>query len=750
MAFHILHLENPACEWENSSPVGNGRQGMCIFGGTKKEYIYLNEESVWSSDGNEGHDPDFRGKLDKIRALFLQGRNDEGEELAKQILDGSFSRIHSYETAGRLVIDFAKSGEYTGYYRDIDLVNGVAAVGYDGVYGKTRYTAFCSKPDDIMCYCVKTENAADFRVEFERLRITDCRYENAAAVYTCSTALGEHLFCVGIKVCTDGELSFDNGFSVKNARDTVIYIDIQTAFKGDDFRQRIKKIDNLEKADFDGILGRHEEDFSALMTRSEICLRGEDFSAVPVGERLAALRDGKTQLDPGLISLYFDFGKYLLASSSRPGCLPANLQGIWAEKYENPWNSNYTININIQMNYWQCEQANIAECHEPLFGYLNNILLPSGQKTAKINYGARGTVAHHISDIYGFTAPGDGLWGQWPMSAAWFARHLWEHYLFGGDREYLKNEAYDYIKNCVMFFEDYLFEDGNGRLLSGPAASPENSYLFGKDKKKVYLGVSPTMDTEIISDLFNAYIETENILGIDPEYREKVKNMLSRLVPLGVGKYGQLKEWIEGYEESEPGHRHISHAYGLYPGCLITRETPELYAAIRKTLDRRLSFGGGHTGWSRAWLVNLFARLRDGEKAGENLRLLFTKSTKDNMFDNHPPFQIDGNFGGAAGICEMLIQSHEGFISLLPAVPESFGGYFKGLRARGGYTVSAEFENGRVKGFSVISDTDSTVKLELEGVSAVKNGENIIKTQDGFISFDASAGVKYEFIAEEK
>ena len=369
------------------------------------------------------------------------------------------------------------------------------------------------------------------------------------------------------------------------------------------------------------------------------------------------------------------------------------------------------------MNYWLPEVANISECHLALFDYMNNYLLESGKKTAKENYHCKGTVLHHLSDIYGFTTPADGIWGVWPMGGAWLSFHLWEHFLFTNDIDFLRDTAYNYLHECALFFMDFMFEGPDGYLLSGPSMSPENEYypIEGNENITATIAFSPTMDIEIIGGTLRNYIATEKLLGINPEDMQKAEETLKKLPPLKVGKNGCLMEWLEDYGEPEPGHRHISHAFGLYPDNMITEATPELFDAIRKTLERRLSFGGGHTGWSRAWLINLFARLKDGNKTYEHLRLLLTKSTLTNLFDIHPPFQIDGNFGGAAGIAESLIQSHEDYISILPAAKAGLTGSFTNLKARGNIYVSAVFENSNVKEVTLYAPDNMTVALKVNG-----------------------------------
>ncbi len=722
MKNYILHLDNPAEVWDNTSPVGCGSAGMMIFGGVNEDKIILNEESIWAGGVMDTKVEGYMDKIKHLRHLFMENREEEADGWANANMSGCFSRIKSYEYAGYLFVktrhpdDFSEPEDYS---RDLDLINGVASVSYKKGSAKYRREYFAKYPEGLLCARYSSDEKFDAEVLYTRENLVGLSCSDDTVTADGRVVDGGHRFRVTVKVKTDGQAhGAVEGVFVKGATYVELYTVITTSHKSnlDDASAAAK----ASETGWDKLKKAHTADFSALMSRSELYLADENEAEkdkMTVSARLERLKNDPEATDNALISLYWKFGKYLLVSSSRPGTLPANLQGVWADGLTPPWGSDYHTNINLQMNYWQAECANLTECTEPLFSYMNNYLMPGGKKVARENYNASGLVIHHLSDIYGFAAAADGLWGLWQVGGAWLAYHMWEHYLFTGDADFLRNTAYSFIRECVDFMTDFMFEGSDGYMHTGPSTSPENRYF--KDtpdgKKAVFLAVSPTMDIEIVGGLFDFYCEIEKILELDPDNAEKVKKIREKMPPLRIGKRGQLMEWLRDYDEVEPGHRHVSHAFALYPGYEINHSTPDLMAAVERTLELRLASGGGHTGWSRAWIINLFARLWNGEKAYENVRALLTKSTLPNLFDTHPPFQIDGNFGGSAGISEMIIQSHEGYIAIIPALPNTISGSFDGLVARGGVVVSAEWEKGKVTKLTLKS-TDGqpkSVKVKL-------------------------------------
>ncbi|NLZ45898.1 MAG: glycoside hydrolase family 95 protein, partial [Clostridiales bacterium] len=541
---------------------------------------------------------------------------------------------------------------------------------------------------------------------------------------------------------------YGNYLACENCDEVVIAVSCRTDYRHENYRElALLDCENALSKTFDQLNERHISDYKSFYNRCDLKLEDNSNGAskLPTNERLENIKnDGE---DNKLVEMYFNFGRYLMISGSRQGTLPLNLQGIWNENMWPAWGGKYTININTEMNYWPVEICNLSELHQPLFDIVEK-MRPNGRITAKEMYNCGGFVAHHNTDLWGDTAPQD-LWmpgTQWPMGAAWLCTHIWEHYKFTQDKEFLKDK-YETLKEATDFFVDFLIEDKKGRLVTCPSVSPENTYLTESNTQGA-ICAGPSMDSQILFELFTAVIESADILGVRDEYTQKLEEIRERIPKPEIGKYGQIKEWAEDYDEVEPGHRHISQLFALYPSDMISmRKTPELASAARATLERRLSHGGGHTGWSRAWIINHWARLFEGEKVHENIKSLLSASTNPNMFDSHPPFQIDGNFGGTAGIAEAVLQSENGEIILLPALPAKWSnGEFRGLKARGGFEISAKWENEKIICLSVKSLAGSVCKIVSKEILEVTyNGKPVpVKYINGATVFETLVEQEYQ------
>jgi alpha-L-fucosidase 2 len=741
-----LWYESPAANWNEALPLGNGRLGVMVFGGVEKELLQLNEETVWAGGPHNNFNPECKEYIPVVRNLVLKGEYAKAQEIADNNIK-SYQNGMPYQPVGDLVITFPDQNMFSEYYRELDIESAVARVKYrsDGII--YRREIFASFTDDLIIihFSADKPGKVTFNISVKSLQKHSINIKDNILFMTGITSAHEGIegkvkFNTTVMPVIDKGYfeSSDTSVSVINANEATIYISIATNFRkyndlsGDPDNKAYAILQKAIRKPYEKALSEHISFYRQYFNRVSLNLGVTDSVFKPTDIRLKQFSKGN---DPHLVALYFQYGRYLLISSSQPGGQPANLQGIWNPLMFPPWDSKYTLNINCEMNYWPAEVTNLSELHQPLFELINDLSV-TGKECALQIYGARGWVAHHNTDIWRITGICDrAFYGLWPSGSNWLTQHIWQHFLYTGDKNFLHN-MYPVMKGAAEFYLDVLIEEPEYKwLVLCPSNSPENKY-----KGLASVSAGTTMDNQLLFDLFSNIIAASAILDTDYVFADTLKQVRSKLAPMQIGRYGQLQEWLYDWDDTTDQHRHVSHLYGLYPGNQISPfRTPELFEAARKSLLFR---GDESTGWSMGWKVNLWARLLDGNHAYKLITAQLTPAiqpggkirggTYPNLLDAHPPFQIDGNFGCTAGIAEMLLQSHDGFIYILPALPDAWPkGEVKGLVARGGFEIAIEWVNGKPSKISVFSKKGGLCRIRVNsplttsGNFKLKTAENM-------------------------